>query len=407
MIVKITPSAAFGRVIAPPSKSMAHRLLICGALSKESVISGVAFSADIKATLCCLYALGAKISIKDDTVTLGGININDAPASNKLFCNESGSTLRFIIPICLLFGGYFTLGGSQRLMERSLSVYEEICKSQGISFTKGDTDLSLCGKLNAGKYVVRGDISSQFISGLMFALPLLQQDSIIEITGNLESGSYLNLTIKALADFGVQITRYDERTFYIKGNQTYKSRNLKVEGDYSNAAFFEAFNLIGGNVAVSNLSKISAQGDRVYKEMMTEISNGTPTLDISDCPDLAPVLIAAAALKNGAVFTGTHRLKIKESDRGAAMAEELLKFGCDIKVFENKIIVPKCELHSPKLPLSSHNDHRIAMALSVVASIYGGEIYGAEAVSKSFPDYFERLNSIGIKTEVITLNEAE
>ncbi len=405
MIVRISPSSAFGRVNAPPSKSMAHRLLICGALSKQSVISGVAFSKDIEATLSCLKALGAKIVIEDDTVTIGGIDINKTAASQVLFCNESGSTLRFLIPLCLLFGQPFTLGGSQRLMERPLAVYDEICKSQGIIFKQGETSLSLCGKLSAGKYTVRGDISSQFISGLMFALPLLQQDSIIEITGNLESASYLNLTVKALADFGVQITRYDERTFYIKGNQTYKSRDLKVEGDYSNAAFFEAFNLIGGNVAVSNLSKISAQGDRVYKKMLAQIREGAPTLDISDCPDLAPVLIASAALKNGAVFTGTRRLKIKESDRGAAMAEELSKFGCDIKVFENKIAVPKSELYSPKLPLSSHNDHRIAMALSVVASVYGGEIYGAEAVSKSFPDYFERLNSLGIKTEVITLNE--
>lgn len=405
MIVKVTPSAAFGRVKAPPSKSMAHRLLICGAFSKESIISGVAFSEDIKATLSCLKSLGASISIENDTVTLGGIDTNKAAASQKLFCNESGSTLRFIIPICLLFGGYFNLSGSQRLMERSLSVYEDICKSQGISFTKGKTDLALCGKLSAGKYTVRGDISSQFISGLMFALPLLEQDSIIEITNGLESGSYLNLTIKALAEFGVRITRYDEKTFYIKGGQTYKNRNLKVEGDFSNAAFFEAFNLIGGNVAVSNLSKASAQGDRVYKEMMAEIESSCPTLDISDCPDLAPILITCAALKNGAKFTGTHRLKIKESDRGAAMAEELLKFGCKIQVLDNEIIVPKAELHSPTLPLFSHNDHRIVMSLSVLASIYGGEIYGAEAVNKSFPDYFKKLDSIGIKTEVVTLNE--
>lgn len=404
MIVKIIPSTAFGRVSAPPSKSMAHRLLICGALSKESVISGVAFSEDIKATLSCLKALGANINIENDTVTLGGIDINNAPATNKLFCNESGSTLRFIIPICLLFGGYFTLGGSERLMERSLEVYEEICKSQGISFTKSKTDLALCGKLNAGKYVLRGDISSQFISGLMFALPLLQQDSIIEITNGLESGSYLNLTIKALADFGVRITRYDEKTFYIKGGQSYKNRNLKVEGDYSNAAFFEAFNLIGGNVAVSNLLEISAQGDKVYKEMMDKISNGCPTLDISDCPDLAPILITCAALKNGAKFIGTHRLKIKESDRGAAMAEELSKFGCEIKVLDNEIIVPKSELQAPTMPLFSHNDHRIVMSLAVICSIFGGEIYGAQAVAKSFPDFFEKLNSLGVKAELVSLN---
>jgi 3-phosphoshikimate 1-carboxyvinyltransferase len=239
----------------------------------------------------------------------------------------------------------------------------------------------------------------------MFALPLLPNDSVIDITGALESGSYLGMTVKALADFGVRISRTDEHTIYIKGNQTYKPRSLAVEGDYSNAAFFEAFNLIGGNVAVSNLSPTSAQGDRVYKQMMDEIKNGCPTLDISDCPDLAPILITCAALKNGARFIGTHRLKIKESDRGVAMAEELLKFGCEIKVLENEIIVPKVELHSPALPLFSHNDHRIVMSLSVLASCYGGEIYGAEAVSKSFPDYFEKLNSIGIKTEVVTLNE--
>ena len=349
--------------------------------------------------------LGAKIEINGNKAQIYGVESFYKKENIKLFCNESGSTLRFIIPICLLFGGYFNLSGSQRLMERSLSVYEDICKSQGISFTKGKTDLALCGKLSAGKYTVRGDISSQFISGLMFALPLLEQDSIIEITNGLESGSYLNLTIKALAEFGVRITRYDEKTFYIKGGQTYKNRNLKVEGDFSNAAFFEAFNLIGGNVAVSNLSKASAQGDRVYKDMMAEIESSCPTLDISDCPDLAPILITCAALKNGAKFTGTHRLKIKESDRGAAMAEELLKFGCKIQVLDNEIIVPKAELHSPTLPLFSHNDHRIVMSLSVLASIYGGEIYGAEAVNKSFPDYFKKLDSIGIKTEVVTLNE--
>lgn len=405
MIIKISPSVAFGRVKAPPSKSMAHRLLICGALSKMSVISCVAFSKDIEATLGCLKALGAKISINDDTVTIGGIDINNVPVSNEMFCNESGSTLRFLIPLCLLFGEPFTLSGSERLMERSLSVYEDICKSQGIEFEQSKSSLSLCGRLTAGKYTVRGDISSQFISGLMFVLPLLEQDSIIEITNALESASYLNLTIKALADFGVRITRYDERTFYIKGGQTYKNRKLKVEGDYSNATFFEAFNLIGGNVAVSGLSDKSAQGDKVYKEMFEKISNGSPTLDISDCPDLGPVLITAAALKNGAKFVGTHRLKIKESNRGAAMAEELAKFGCKVEVKENEIIVKKCKLHSPKMPLSSHNDHRIAMALSVICSIYGGEIYGAQAVSKSFPDYFTRIQSLGIKTEVINLNE--
>lgn len=401
MIVKITPSTAFGRVKAPPSKSMAHRLLICGALTNKSVISGVSYSKDIEATLSCLKALGAEVSVKGDFVTIGKLDINKEISFDKLFCNESGSTLRFLIPLCLLFDREITLTGSDRLFKRSLVVYEEICKNQGIYFNQGDTFVTLNGKLKAGKYTVRGDISSQFISGLMFSLPLLESDSVIEIDGGLESGSYLNLTIKALADFGVRITRYDEKTFYIKGGQTFKNRNLTVEGDYSNAAFFEALNLAGGNVAVTGLSDVSAQGDRVYVDLFKEIMKGTPTLEISDCPDLGPVLIAAAAIKNGAVLKGTHRLKIKESDRGQAMAAELSKFGCEIKVSDNEIIVPKCELHPPRLPLSSHNDHRIAMALSVVCSLYGGEIYGAESVSKSFPDYFKVLKSLGIITEEI------
>ena len=214
----------------------------------------------------------------------------------------------------------------------------------------------------------------------------------------MESKSYIDLTLDILKKYGIEIVNNDYTEFIIKGNQTYKKRELWVEGDYSNAAFFEAFNLIGGNVAISNLSKTSAQGDRVYKQMMTEIQNGSPTLDISDCPDLAPVLITCAALKNGAKFKGTHRLKIKESDRGAAMAEELLKFGLKIDVRENEIIVPKGELHLPTMPLSGHKDHRIVMALSILASVYGGEIYGAEAVSKSYPDFFKVIGTLG--TEV-------
>ncbi len=406
MIVKINPSAAFGRIKAPPSKSMAHRLLICGAFSNKSVISDVSFSKDIEATLSCLKSLGAEISVNGDEITIGGLNAENNILSNKLFCNESGSTLRFFIPLCLLFNREISLTGSERLFERPLTVYEGICQSQDIFFKKSNDCVTVNGRLKAGKYIVRGDISSQFISGLMLALPLLDGDSIIEVSGGIESGSYLNLTIKALADFGVRITRYDERTFHIKGNQTFKNRKLSVEGDYSNAAFFEALNLVGGNVAVVGLSEASAQGDRIYGELFNEIEKCTPTIDISDCPDLAPILITVAALKNGAVFKGTRRLEIKESNRGRAIADELSKFGAKVVVRDNEIIVLKSELHSPKMPLSSHNDHRIAMALSVICTVYGGEIYGAEAVSKSFPAYFKCLKSLGIDLEEIGVYEA-
>lgn len=400
MVVTINKSKAFGRVIAPPSKSMAHRYLICAALSPESEIKGVGFSEDIKATLSCLEALGANAEISGNTARIGGIDIAKGIKNGKLFCNESGSTLRFLIPLCLLFDKKITLTGTKRLMERSLSVYSDICRAAGMYFNQGAESVTVKGRLSAGKYSVRGDVSSQFISGLMFALPLLPNDSVIDITGALESGSYLGMTVKALADFGVRISRTDEHTIYIKGNQTYKPRELTVEGDYSNAAFFDALNALGGNVAVSGLKKDTCQGDAVYKKLFGEIVRGCPEIDISDCPDLGPVLMAAAAANNGAHFTGTHRLKIKESDRGEAMAEELLKFGCRVQVGDNDITVPACELKTPELPLNSHNDHRIVMSLAVLCTLTGGKIYGAQAVSKSFPDFFERFSSLGIDLEV-------
>lgn len=396
MIATIEKGKAFGEVAAPPSKSITHRYLICGSFTKGSEIKGVYLSEDIKATLSCLEALGAKVEIKNGNIKIGGLTPDKPLNSNILDCNESGSTLRFLIPLCMLKGQKITLTGKKRLFERSLSVYEDLCLNQGIDFHLTDTSVTVNGKLSSGKYSVRGDISSQFISGLMMALPSLFGDSIIDITGKTESAPYLALTIKALADFGVRVSRTDENTFYVKGSQTFKKRPLTVEGDYSNAAFFECLNLFGGNVVVTNLNDDSIQGDRVYKEMFPEILKGCPTLDISDCPDLGPILMAAAAACNGAVLTGTARLKIKESDRGAAMAEELAKFGCKVKVEDNRIEVKKCRLRTPVLPLSGHNDHRIVMSLAVLCTLTGGKIYGAQAVSKSFPDFFEKLSSLGI-----------
>ena len=407
MTVKINKSTAFGRISAPPSKSMAHRYLICGALSGGSIIKGIDYSEDIKATLGCLEALGAHIKTDDGNVLIGGINPEKPLKSNKLFCNESGSTLRFLMPICLLFGKEITLTGSERLFSRSLSVYEEICSAQGISFVKTENSVTLKGRLQSGKYSVRGDISSQFISGLMFALSQLPDDSTIEIEGAIESGSYLSLTIKALADFGVRISRSDERTIYIKGNQSCKKREITVESDYSNAAFLDAFNLIGGNVMVKGLSDKSVQGDRVYKEIFKELERGTPTIDISDCPDLGPILMAIAAAKNGAVFTGTKRLKIKESDRGEAMKAELSKFGCEVLVEENMITVNAGELKTPDRPLLGHNDHRIVMSMAVLASITGGEILGAEAVAKSYPQFFDDIVTLGVGVELVKQGEMQ
>lgn len=398
MDVRIDRSTARGEVYAPPSKSMAHRLLICGALSRGSVISDVAFSKDIQATLECLKNMGAEVSVDGNTVKIGGLDPYKTLGGTELFCNESGSTLRFFIPLCMLSGQRVTLKGSERLFERPLTVYEDICSQQGIVFEKSRDSVSVCGSLKSGEYFVPGDISSQFITGLLFALPLLEGDSVLTVTGKFESASYIDLTLSALKAFGVDIDRRDN-VFYIKGGQNYLQKNTAVEADCSNAAFLEAFNLIGGNVTVLGINKNTLQGDRVYYEMFSWLKTDRKKFDLSDCPDLAPVMFAMAAYCGGGEFTGTARLRIKESDRAVVMAEELLKFGINTSVYDNSVIVHGGELKTPACALDGHNDHRVVMALSLLCSVTGGEIKGAQAVSKSYPDFFEVIEKLGIKVE--------
>ena len=397
MKVTFKPAKLYGTVLAPPSKSMAHRMLICGGLAHEgtSVIQGISRSEDVTATLNCLKTLGAEYEKEGDTVTIKGIDIRRSTPTKPLACNESGSTLRFFLPICLLSGNEATLKGTEKLLSRPLSVYESICKEQQISYIKNENSVSVKGVISAGDYKIPGNISSQFISGLLFALPLCEKDSTIDIIPPIESRSYLDLTIEALAEFGVVIEWQDERTLFIKGNQTYQPKNTSVEGDYSNAAFFDALRLFGHEVSVTGLSETSRQGDKAYLKCFELLSKGTPTIHIGDCPDLGPILMAIAAAKNGAVFTGTKRLKIKESDRGAAMASELAKFGVSVTVHEDSIVVYPLSFHAPTETLYGHNDHRIVMALATLLSITGGTIDGAEAVKKSLPEYFELMKELG------------
>ena len=400
MTVKIAPSTAYGKVTAPPSKSMAHRALLCGALSDGSTIKNLAYSKDIEATIGCLRALGARVEQTGDTIRLGGLNPFSLPDSTTLFCNESGSTLRFLIPLCMLSGKAVTLTGSQRLFQRPLSVYKDIARQQNITWQQTDDSIAICGKLRSGDYQVPGNISSQFLTGLMYALPLLEGDSTLEVTGTFESASYIDLTLAALSSFGIHI-RQEGHTFYIPGKQRATLCNYTVEGDYSNAAFLDAFNLLGGQVQIDGLSPDSMQGDRVYQTMYNQLENGIRQFDLSDCPDLGPVMFAAAAAKGGATFTGTARLQIKESDRGAAMAEELAKFGISVTVEENAVVVHPGALQTPSEPLCGHNDHRIVMSLALLCSRTGGIIQGAEAVSKSYPDFFDKLRSLQVGVTIL------
>ncbi len=398
MNVKIEKSRLKGEITAPPSKSMAHRYLICAGLSEdESIIENIAFSEDILATLDCLKEMGAVIEKEENRVKIKGVSPLNLKEGKLFPARESGSTLRFFIPVALLSGAEHSFTGYGRLMERPMEVYEKLCEEKGMLFRRDEGRISVKGKLSYGDYTVRGDVSSQFISGLLFALPLCEGDSRIHLTGKTESRSYIDMTLSVMRDFGVKTEWENETTLYIKGSQRYSGGRFTVEGDCSNAAFSDAFNYLGSEVSVKGLCEDSLQGDIIYKKYFERLYEGTPVLDVSNCPDLAPVLMTLACALNGATLKGTARLKIKESDRGAVMKEELSKFGADIEVYENEIIIKKSTLHKSETLLCGHNDHRVVMSLSVLSSLFGGEIEGAEAVKKSYPDFFIRLSEIGLE----------
>lgn len=385
-----SPSFPFGEVFAPPSKSMAHRYLICGALSEQSRVSGLAMSEDIKATADCLKALGSRVDFENDTALVGGLCPKEEA---QLDCRESGSTLRFMLPLALLGNKEITLTGSPRLMERGAGLYEQMCGEHGLFFENKDGKITVKGPLKPGKYSIDGSLSSQYFSGMLFALSTLDGDSELKVKGKLQSRPYVNMTIKALADFGVKIERIPGG-FFIPGGQKFLSRYAAVEGDWSNAAFLSA---LSDKVIVKGLDEHSLQGDKLYPQLFKNV--GSYQIDLSDTPDLAPVLFAVAALKDKGDFVGTRRLKIKESDRAEAMKNELLKFGVNTTIFDDRVIVSG-KLKTPSAELYGHNDHRIVMALSVLAARVGGVIDGAEAVSKSFPDFFDVIKKLNVKVNL-------
>ena len=394
MRIEIKPGTARGIVAAPPSKSEAHRALICGALTRESAVRGVAPSDDVTATLRCLETLGAAVRKNGDVVTIGGLD----PRSIKdcvIDCGESGSTLRFLIPLCLISGERVTLRGTEKLLSRPLSEYETLCRERGFTFEKGKTSVTVSGRLTPGVYDVSMARSSQFVTGLLIALATLEGESEIRVAGRAESLSYVTLTLGVMRHFGVQTTCGDG-VYNVKGGMLAPT-DYTIGGDFSNAAFTDAMNFVGGDVTVTGLDKDSAQGDRVYPVMFEKIKKGE-TCCLSDCPDLAPLLFALAAYRGGGSFTGTERLKYKESDRAEAMKEELSAFGVTLTQTGDSVTISG-SLRAPGRILTSHNDHRIAMALSVLLSVTGGALDGAEAVKKSYPDFFEDISSLGIEVK--------
>ena len=388
--VRIRPGKASGTVQAPPSKSMAHRLLIAAFLAEQGGgkcrIGNLAPSDDILATRGCIEAFKKFRRGETDSLVLNA--------------GESGSTLRFLIPWALTLSETVTFTGSERLLARPLSVYEDICAEKGFLFEKGPRSLTVRGSLGPGTYRIRGDVSSQFVSGLLFALPLMDADSRIEFATPPESLPYIQMTIQVLDMFGVRAYP-EEGAIRIPGGQKYLPRDADTEGDWSNAAFLEALNLFGGSVKTEGLDPASLQGDKICREYFARLARGFAEEDISQCPDLGPVLFAAAAGLRGGRFTGTGRLAIKESDRAAAMEEELAKFGVRCRREDNAFTVFPGGLKAPSAPLWGHNDHRIVMALSVLLTVTGGSIRGAEASAKSWPEFFDVLRKLGVEANAV------
>lgn len=397
MKIKILPSKTSGEVSAPPSKSFAHRYLIGSVLSRgKCVIKNIADSDDISATLSCIEQLGGSVTKDGNIVTV--IPTNEKQIENAVFdCKESGSTLRFFIPVVLATGAKnCTFSGSERLLARGIKEYEKLFENSDVTIKSDEKSIEVNGTLSAGNYEISGEVSSQYTTGMLFALSVLSGKSTLKITGNAESRAYVDMTIKVLKDFGADIAEPEKNYFEINGKGRLSPGEFTVEGDWSNAAFLIALSRLLGTISVSGLNENSVQGDRFSSVAFDALDGENAEIDLKDCPDLAPILFAYAAYKNGGKFINTRRLRVKESDRANVMAEELKKFGANVKVYENSVEIEKTQLKPPIVPLCGHNDHRIVMALSALAAVFGAEIDGAEAVNKSYPDFFRVIKKAGV-----------
>ncbi len=403
-------------VTLPSSKSLSHRALITAALAEgTSRIRSLTESKDTQATVRALQAAGAVFDRDGDDIIVHGIGGRITSDGGVVDCGESGSTLRFLIPIFATAEGIFRFTGHGKLMERPQTVYEELFKERSLQFAKEGEVLQVEGALCSGTYRVNGNISSQFISGLLFALPMLEGDSTIEIVPPYESASYVGLTVDALKRAGIAVEE-DGLTYRIPGGQKYQPIDCTVEGDDSQSAFFAELAMVSGtSVTVHNLNHHSRQGDRVIRDMIAKMGgivaetedgycfsadtlHGTE-LDLGDCPDLGPALFALATQAEGTtVFANTRRLRIKESDRVGCMEEELHRLGCDMTSDENSVTISGRTKIKGGVTVYGHNDHRIVMALACLAAAAEEPvtIEEAQAITKSYPGFFEDLAATGV-----------
>ncbi len=400
--IKILPKKLEGVVKIPPSKSMAHRSIICAGLAKGvSEITNLDYSNDIIATIKAMESLGTKFTKFDDRLIVDGSNTF---STKDIFidCNESGSTLRFLVPISLVKENKVNIVGTGFLGKRPITTFYDIFDRQGIkySYKEGVLDLNINGKLKADTFKVEGNISSQFISGLLFALPLLEGDSVIEITTNLESKSYLDLTLSMLKTFGIDIINEDYKKFTIRGSQEYKAHNYEVEGDYSQGAFFFCANFIGNNIDIKGLDESSLQGDKQCVDIIEEFLDDDEkevTIDASNCPDIIPVVAVASSFRKGRTnIINAGRLRIKECDRLSAIATEINKLGGKVQELEDSLIIDGV-INFTGGNVSSYDDHRIAMAMAIASTRCTEELIidNRKCVAKSYPSFWEDFKDIG------------
>lgn len=403
MKLKITPRRLCGFITPPPSKSQAHRLIIAAALAEgESRLLNMALSKDIIATLDCMRALGAWCSTGGSLIRGLGGKRKTFDRLPELDCCESGSTLRFLIPVALAVAGGGVFSGQGRLMERPQGPYERICAERGITFRREGGKLRVEGTLTSGIFTLPGDVSSQFITGLMYALPLLEGDSDIMLTTPLESSGYVDMTLDALDRFGITVEPV-EGGWHIPGGQHYIEQNGAVESDYSQAGFYFAAKALGSELTILGLNDGSAQGDRVIEDHYQALTRpGEVTIDVRECPDLVPPLALMAALRAGETthIVGAARLRIKESDRLDTVTTQLNLLGADVEQGADFLRLRGVErLHGGAV--SGCNDHRIAMMLAMAATAADGTVWldGAECVSKSYPNFWEDYVALGGQVE--------
>ena len=402
-----------GEVSPPPSKSILHRYIIGSSLAKGiSKIENISYSDDIIATIEAMKKLGANIEKKDNCLLIDGSKTFDKEYLNKsseIDCNESGSTLRFLFPLSIVKENKVLFKGKGKLFKRPLSPYFENFDKYQIKYSHiNENEILLDGVLKGGEYQIDGNISSQFITGLLFSLPLLNGNSKVIIKGKLESSSYIDITLDCLSKFGVKIINNSYQEFIIEGNQTYKSGNYEVEADYSQVAFFLVANSIGSDIKINGLNSNSLQGDKKIIDFVSEIDNWNKNekliLDGSETPDIIPILsLKACTSKKEIEIVNIARLRIKESDRLSATVQELSKLGFDLIEKEDSILINsrKNFIHNNKeiISLSSHSDHRIAMTVAIASTCYEGEIIldNLDCVKKSYPNFWEVFLLLGGK----------